>query len=67
MANRLEVHFVDGTMLVIEHELGALGVSNQGPNGMIEAKEPGRELRVAINRENITFVRDYGPVTPQTR
>jgi hypothetical protein len=62
MANRLEIHFVDGTQLVVEHDLNALGLANVGGHGLIEAKEPGRELRVAINREAITFVRDYGPV-----
>ena len=34
MANRLEVHFVDGTMLVIEHDLNALGLSDVGANGI---------------------------------
>ena len=62
MANQLEVHFVGGDQVVIEHEVAGLGRAHVTASGLIEAKEFGSDrTNIHINPERITFVRDLGP------
>ncbi len=64
MANKLEVHFLGDSNVVIEHEIGRLGPRDNADHGFIEAKEQSGTT-VYINRDQITFVRDFGDAEEQ--
>lgn len=64
MANKLEVNFLGDSKVVIEDDISGLGPRHITSNGFIEAREQGGRP-IYINREQITFVRDWGAVETQ--
>lgn len=62
MANRLEVHFTNGSKVFIDGDVSNVGRRNINVSGLIEVKESGRDdVNLSINPEHIVLVRDHGP------
>lgn len=55
---RLEVRFVDGSDVWLDHEVSRLGRDHVTASGLIEAKDV-NGAKVWINREHIAYVREH--------